>query len=353
VADTEIICERRGAAGVVTLVRPKALNALNLPMVRGFAAALDRWEDDDEVTRIVVTSATPRAFCAGGDIRLMHDLGRRGEHAAQLAFWREEYRLNRRIKRYPKPVVALIEGIVMGGGAGLSIHARHRVAGTNVSFAMPEVGIGFFPDIGASFFLPRLPGRTGTFLALTGDRIGLGDVVVAGLATHHVPSERLAALAEALCGRDEVAGTIEGFGEPPPPPVRFAATGWIDDCFAAPSLAEIVQRLEAVGREAPAAADVARTMAAKSPTSMAIALRQMRLGPSLDLEEALAMDYRIVSRICRGHDFYEGVRATIIDRGQRPDWRPARIEDVAAAEIDQYFSGVEDELTFDAPTETV
>jgi enoyl-CoA hydratase len=353
VADTEIICERRGAAGVVTLDRPKALNALTLPMVRSFAAALDRWQTDDDVTRIVITSATPRAFCAGGDIRRMHDLGRAGEHAAQLTFWREEYRLNRRIKRYPKPVVALIDGIVMGGGAGLSIHATYRVAGSNVLFAMPEVGIGFFPDVGASYFLPRLPGLSGTFLALTGDRIGLGDVMASGLATHHVPSERHAALAEALCEQGEVEAAIEGFAGAAPPPVRFAQTAWIDDCFAAPSLIEIVRRLGAAGSNLPAAGELARAMGTKSPTSMAIALRQMQLGRSLDLEEALRMEYRIVSRICRGHDFYEGVRATILHRDQRPNWQPGRIEDLAEAEIDRYFSNLDDELTFDATTETV
>jgi enoyl-CoA hydratase len=351
VADTEIICERQGRAGVVTLDRPKALNALTLPMVRSFASALEEWRFDDRVTRIILRSSSPRAFCAGGDIRLMHDLGRRGEHAEQLAFWREEYQLNQCIHRYPKPIVALADGIVMGGGAGVSIHASFRVAGSNVLFAMPEVGIGFFPDIGAAYFLPRLPGRRGAFLAVAGERIGLGDVMAAGLATHHVPSERFAGLADALCGEGEVAAAIERFAEMAPLPSRFADTAWIDDCFAAPSLVEIIGRVEAAAPTLPAAGEIARTMRTKSPTSMAIALRQMQTGPSLDVEETLRMDYRIVSRICRGHDFYEGVRATIIDRDQRPNWQPARIEDLVEADIDRYFSKVADELTFDGAAE--
>src|SRR3954447_8289475 len=168
----EIICETRGAAGLVTLDRPRALNALTLGMVRALGQALDTWAGDPQVTRVVVAGAGGRAFCAGGDIRYLYDLGRAGRFEDARVFWREEYALNTRIKRYPKPYVALVDGIVMGGGVGVSLHGSHRVAGTRYSFAMPEVGIGLFPDVGATFALPRLPGRTGLYLALTGERLG-------------------------------------------------------------------------------------------------------------------------------------------------------------------------------------
>src|SRR5918994_3966155 len=196
--EPEILCERRGEAGLITLDRPKALNALTLRMVRALRRSLDAWEADPAVTRVVIAGSGERAFCAGGDIRQLYDLGRGGRVEEALAFWREEYELNIRIKRYPKPFVALIDGIVMGGGVGVSLHGSHRVAGDRYSFAMPEVAIGFFPDVGATYALPRLPGRTGTYFALTGERLRAADALALGLATHAVPSTDHPALLEAL-----------------------------------------------------------------------------------------------------------------------------------------------------------
>src|SRR3954467_8553366 len=194
----EIICETSGAAGLITLNRPQALNALTLDMVRAMRRALDAWADDPHVTRVVVTGAGERAFCAGGDIRHLYELGKAGRRDEALGFWREEYALNVRIKRYPKPYVALIDGLVMGGGVGVSLHGSHRIAGDRSGFAMPEVGIGFFPDVGATYALPRLPGRMGFYLALTGERARAADALAFGLATHAVPSAALAEVRAAL-----------------------------------------------------------------------------------------------------------------------------------------------------------
>src|SRR6188508_1329313 len=186
----EILFERRGTAGLVTLNRPQALNAVTLGMVRALTRQLNEWRGDPSVTRVVLTAAGGRAFSAGGDIRALYDAGTSGRHDEMLAFYGEEYVLNTMIKHYPKPYVALIDGIVMGGGVGLSVHGSHRVAGDRFSFAMPEVSIGFFPDIGATWFLPRLPGELGAYCALTGERLGAADAVAATVATHRVPSSR-------------------------------------------------------------------------------------------------------------------------------------------------------------------
>ena len=202
--EPEIICERRGASGLVTLNRPKALNAITHGMVGRLAEALDAWERDPSITCVLIKGAGGRAFCAGGDIRMLYEAGTGGEVGRALAFWRDEYLLNIRIKRYPKPYLALIDGFVMGGGVGVSLHGSHRVAGQRYSFSMPEVGIGFFPDIGATYALPRLPGETGMYLALTGARVGPEDAAAIGLATHLVRSGDLSGEAGQRVGRPDI-----------------------------------------------------------------------------------------------------------------------------------------------------
>ena len=209
----EILFDRRGAAGLITLNRPKALNAVTHGMVLALRAQLDRWADDPAVTRIVVTATGERAFSAGGDIRHLYDLGRAGKKAEMLQFWRDEYPLNAAIKNYRKPYVALIDGIVMGGGVGVSMHGSHRVAGDRFQFAMPEVGIGFFPDVGATWFLPRMPGELGTYCALTGERFDAADAAAAGIATHRIPSARFPALLEGLTGTVPVDAALAAFAE--------------------------------------------------------------------------------------------------------------------------------------------
>ena len=341
----EVICERRGAAGHILLNRPQALNALTTGMVRGIAAALDAWENDPAITCVVAQGAGEKAFCAGGDIRLLYEQGMAGDHKAQIDFWREEYILNRRIKLYPKPYVAIIDGIVMGGGVGVSEHGSHRIAGDGFMFAMPEVGIGFFPDVGATYFLPRLVGRTGTYLALTGARAKAGDAVALGLADAHISRADIAAFVEALTAGEEVDAAVARFATDAPTGPIVAHRATIDSAFSSAAVAEIFARLAKDG--SPFAAETAKAMAAKSPTSLAVALRQMQIGGSLDMAEAMRVEFRIVSRICRGRDFYEGVRATIIDKDQSPAWSPAKIEDVSEADLAGIFAPLgADELAF-------
>lgn len=337
--DQEIICEIRGAAGVVVLNRPKALNALSLGMVRELARALDAWENDPQVTRVVVISTSEKAFSAGGDIRWLHDCGKAGRQDEMLAFWGEEYILNHRIKTYPKPYVALIDGIVMGGGVGISLHGSHRIAGDRYLFAMPEVGIGFFPDVGATYALPRLADGFGRFLAVTGERIGAADALSVGLATHGVPSERMAELADALTGRGALDEILAAFSLQRGPGPLQAERMVIADAFGGGSPAEVIARLQKAATNGSAfAGKLLQTLATKSPTSVAIAFEQMRRGAGLDFAEAMRTEYRIVSRIARGHDFYEGVRAVVIDKDQAPRWQPATLDSVRQADIDAYFA---------------
>src|SRR5215212_6264486 len=213
---SDIMFERRGAAGIVTLNRPKALNAVTHEMVQALVRQLTAWANDPAVTRVVITAAGERAFSAGGDIRALYDLGRAGRQAEMLTFWRDEYPLNAMIKRYPKPYVALIDGIVMGGGVGVSIHGSHRVAGDRFAFAMPEVGIGFFPDVGATWFLPRMPGELGAWCGLTGERLRAADAIASGIATHYVPSARWRDLTEALSATMPVDAILANFAKPLP-----------------------------------------------------------------------------------------------------------------------------------------
>jgi enoyl-CoA hydratase len=343
--DPEILFEHRGTAGLVTLNRPKALNAVTLGMVRALRAQLEQWATDAAVTRVVVTAAGERAFCAGGDIRALYELGRAGAYRDMLPFWREEYSLNAMIKRYPKPYVALIDGIVMGGGVGLSVHGSHRVAGDRFSFAMPEVGIGFFPDVGATWFLPRLPGELGAYCALTGERLNAADGVNASIATHYVLSARFAELRDSLCSAAPVDAVLAAFAEPcRPGPVTSRAAA-IDRLFRGERVENILASLDSEARSGTTIADFAGTTAAtiraKSPTSLKLALAQIRAGKSLAFEACMQTEFRIVSRIIHGRDFYEGVRAVIVDKDNAPRWWPATLQEITQAEIERHFAPLE------------
>jgi enoyl-CoA hydratase len=339
-ADSDILFERRGAAGIVTLNRPQALNAVTHDMVRALARRLARWAADAAVTRVIIRAAGERAFSAGGDIRALYELGRSGRQAEMLTFWRDEYPLNALIKRYPKPYVALIDGIVMGGGVGVSVHGSHRVAGDRFSFAMPEVGIGFFPDVGAAWFLPRIAGELGTWCALTGDRLKTADALAAGIATHHVRSERFAELTDALCGNVPVDAVLGAFAEPAGE--GTANRGAIDRLFAGDRVEDILGRLDAAGDAW--AARTAAMMRTKSPLSLKIALAQVRRGRDWSFEQCMRHEFRIVSRIVYGHDFYEGVRAVIVDKDNAPRWKPAALGDVSDADVERHFAPLADEL---------
>ena len=338
----DILFERRGAAGFVTLNRPQALNAVTHGMVKALRAQLEVWADDDTVTRVVVTGAGGRAFSAGGDIRHLYDLGKAEKYDEALAFWRDEYPLNALIKSFRKPYVSLIDGIVMGGGVGVSVHGSHRVAGDRFSFAMPEVGIGFFPDVGATWFLPRMPGELGTFCALTGARFNAADGVAAGIATHRIASARFPALIEGLTGTVPVDAVLAAFAEPAGEGPVAAHRAAIDRLFAGHTVEAILAALdaEAVAGSADAAwaQETAAIMRAKSPLSLKLALAQVRRGGELDFAACMRTEFRIVSRIIHGHDFYEGVRAVIVDKDNAPRWRPARLADVADAEVERHFA---------------
>jgi enoyl-CoA hydratase len=345
--EADILFERRGTAGLVTLNRSNALNAVTGAMVRALARKLIEWEVDRAVTRVILTAAGGRAFSAGGDLRALYDLGRAGRYEEALNFFREEYALNTCIKRFRKPYVALIDGIVMGGGVGVSVHGSHRVAGDKFVFAMPEVGIGFFPDVGGTWFLPRLPSELGTYCALTGERLASADGVAAGIATHRVDSGRFPELLEALCGAVPVDAILAAFAQPAGEGPVMAQRAAIDRLFARDRVEDILAALDAPaahGIDAPFASAAAALMRTKSPTSLKIALAQMRRGRVLDFAACMRTEFRIVSRVLHGHDVYEGIRAVIIDKDQKPRWQPPTLEAVSAAEVERHFAPLAREL---------
>jgi enoyl-CoA hydratase len=313
-------------------------------MVGALARQLQEWARNPVVTRVIIRAAGERAFCAGGDIRALYELGRAGRHAEMLPFWRDEYRLNYLIKHYPKPYVALIDGIDMGGGVGVSVHGSHRVAGDRFQFAMPEVGIGFFPDVGGTWFLPRMPGRLGTFCALTGERLRVAEAVASGVATHHVASSRFPDLIDALAGTVSVDAVLAAFADPVGEGTIGALRPGIDRLFAGDRvetiLAALDQAASAQGAEAEWAGKMAAILRAKSPTSLNVALQQVRRGAHWSFAQCMQAEFRIVSRIVHGHDFYEGVRAAIIDKDNAPRWQPPDLAAVRAADVEYHFASL-------------
>ena len=347
--NAEILFDRRGAAGLVTLNRPQALNAVTYAMVRSLSGKLADWAHDSSVTRVIITAAGERAFSAGGDLRALYDLHQAGRIDEALAYWRDEYRLNAFIKHYRKPYVSLIDGVMMGGGVGLAIHGSHRVAGDRFRFAMPEVGIGFFPDVGASWFLSRLPGELGTYCGLTGERLDASEGVRAGLATHRVNSARFADLLEALCGNVSVDAVIGAFSEPlGPEPGVMAHPRPIDRLFKFDRIEDLLAALDAAaaknGTDAAFARSTAALIRTKSPTSLKVTLALIRRGRMLDFDECMRTEFRVVSRIAAGHDFYEGIRSVIIDRDRNPRWRPSALEAISQADVERHFAPLAIEL---------
>lgn len=341
---TDIRFERRGRLGVVTLDRPGALNALTHAMVRALSLQLAAWRDDPGIDAVLVKAVPGRAFCAGGDVRVVTDLARERGVDAATPFFHDEYRLNWRIHTFPKPYVALLDGITMGGGVGISAHGRYRVVTERTVFAMPETGIGFFPDVGGTWFLPRCPGEVGMYLGLTGARLNGPDSRAAGIGTHAVPSARLgeleARLAERLvAGADAdavVAGALEAcagdIGAPGLPSLRAR----IDACFAGGSVAEVLDALRAEGSGF--GAEQLDALAGKSPFAVHVTFAQLRRGRGLSIEEAMRLEYRIVHRMLEAGDFAEGVRALLIDKDKRPRWRHPGLDAVPAGEVEAVFA---------------
>ena len=340
-SDPDILFEQRGKAGVVTLNRPSALNALTMAMVEEMSATLERWAGDDAVRHVIIRANGGKAFCAGGDIRALYDWGR-AKDPRFFDFFHAEYMLNTQIKRFPKPYVALIDGITMGGGVGVSMHGSHRVASERLVFAMPETGIGFFPDVGGTYFLPRLPGQAGMYFGLTGARARTGDACYAGIATHHVPSGRFGELVEALINADSVDDYLAGFVDEPEPGVLKDRQSDIDRHFGHDSVEAILASLD--GDPSDWAQKTAATLRGKSPTSLKVTFRQLREGRDCAFEACMRLEYRIIHRVADGHDFYEGIRAAVIDKDGMPRWRPGSLEEVSEADVAQYFAAIADEL---------
>lgn len=336
----DILFETRGKLGLAVLNRPKALNALNHDMVRSFSEQLKLWEVDPQIQVVCLVGAGQKAFCAGGDIRAVYD-GREGGRADQLAFFADEYRLNDQIAGFPKPYVSLIDGIVMGGGAGLSMHGSYRVGAERTLFSMPETGIGFFPDVGASYFLNQLPGELGLYCALSAARLTQVDAFGAGLLTHTAPASAFPEILSALETSEDVEATLSDFHKDPAPSGLLARKAMIDEAFGETSLEKIVKGLDKragkPGREATIAKIMAETLVEKSPTSLKVTMEEIRRSRGQELRECLKQEYRILSRILQGDDFYEGVRAVLVDKDHSPKWRPPVLEEVDSATVASYF----------------
>jgi enoyl-CoA hydratase len=354
-AAEDIRIERRGGLGLIALNRPQALNTLSLAMYRTFDPQLVAWGRDPDIHAIAVKGEGGRAFCAGGDVRAIYDARRSAVGAGDYKtdFFREEYSLVARVHRFPKPYVALMNGIVMGGGAGISVNGSHRVVVDKTQFAMPEVFIGLFPDVGASRFLTLCPGRIGRYLALTGKRIGAADCLYCGFGTHYVPGARLDDLVETLAAIDfrpgnaraQVDAAISALAADPGPATLPALQTSIDRVFAEETVEAIRGALEK--EEADWAKEARQAMDRASPISLKITLRQLQLGQGMSVEQALTLEYRMTQHVMVGHDFFEGIRAIVVEKDNKPRWQHARLEDVSEREVASYFESLgARELTF-------
>ena len=333
----DILARRDGLVGRLTLNRPKALHALTTAMCAAMTEALLGWRDDPAVSAVILDHAGERGFCAGGDIRMLQESGA-GDGAAAREFFRTEYRLNHLLFTYPKPVVAIMDGIVMGGGVGLSLPCRWRVATERTTFAMPETGIGLFPDVGGGWFLPRLPGETGVWLALTGARIKAADCLALAIANDFVRSDRLEALKAAIVARPrEIETVLTEFEDDAGEPTLGTHREHLDRLFAGATVQAIADALSA--DDSDWARQQGHVLAQKSPQTLKVALRQLRTGATLkSFADNMAMEFRLGSRIVHTPDFQEGVRAVIVDKDNAPKWSPDTLAGVTDAELDRLFA---------------
>lgn len=332
--EPEVRIERRGHLGRIILNRPRAINALTATMVSLIRGALDEWEHDDGVATVLLSGAGERGLCAGGDIvAIYRDAGNGGAESAR--FWAEEYELNARISSYPKPYVALMDGIVLGGGVGVSAHGRHRVVTERTKVGMPETGIGFVPDVGGTYLLSRAPGELGTHAALTAQTMTGADALLLGLADIYLDSSRLEDLTAALAERpaEEV---LRDFAQEAPPAPLAAARHWIDACYGHDDVETIVDAL--LRSEDQAANRAAAVVLAKSPSALKVTLQSLRRARKLpDLVSVLQQEYRVSLRALAAPDFAEGVRAQVIDKDREPRWQPATLQEVRQADVDAFF----------------
>jgi enoyl-CoA hydratase/carnithine racemase len=354
-AEAEILFEVKDGLGIITLNRPKALNSLSHGMILEMEKVLPQWEKDPAIKAVVLRGAGDRAFCAGGDVAgLYREMRDNPSGTLRRDFFRDEYIVNRRIYRFAKPWISLIDGIDMGGGVGLSVHGSHSVATEKFLFAMPETTIGLFPDVGGGYFLSRLPGALGTFLALTSHRLKAADALWAGIVQAYVPSVKLGELQAALGATDlsgpepnkKVDKVIARFAEDPGKPTLPAMMRDVDRCFSAESLIEIVAKLKKQGGEW---ADKQLAALLKlSPISMAITLEQLKRCANRSFEDTMTIEYRMSQRgMQKDHDFFEGVRALLIDKDQKPKWNPSTIEGVTREMVESHFKPVSNDLFFD------
>lgn len=339
----EVLTEVDGSVGLITLNRPKAINSLNQRMVDDLAAILTGWASDDAVRAVVLSGAGERGLCAGGDVVSIYHSARK-DGAEARRFWRDEYLLNAQIADFAKPYVAVMDGIVMGGGVGVSAHANTRVVTDTSKIAMPEVGIGFIPDVGGVYLLSRAPGGLGLHAALTGAPFSGADAIAMGFADHYVPHADIEAFRRAIVG-DGVENALAKYAVAPPPSELAAQRDWIDDCFARDTVEDIVAAL--AGHGAGPANDAANLIATRSPIALSVTLEAVRRAAELEtLKDVLIQDYRVSSASLRSHDLVEGIRAQLIDKDRDPKWSPAQLAAVTAADVEAYFTPVDDDLSF-------
>lgn len=334
----DITVERKGRCGVVTLDRPRALNAISYDMIARMEDAYIEWAGDPDVYGIVLQSADPRAFCSGGDIKALYEWHKAGQLDKILKLYTSEYQHNWTLDRFIKPHVSLMNGFVFGGGVGISLYGTHKVGGEKYRFAMPEVGIGFFPDVGASYFLPRLPGYIGLYLALTGEQIGRDDAYALGLLTHCIDSGEFPAILEGMTEADPIDPVLDSRHVDPGPSPLLAMQDTIDRHFSLQSVEEILQSLDDADKDhAGWAKKTKDSITANAPFSLKVAFHQVRKTGKPTLENALTLDARIAYTFLTGNDFYEGVRALLIDKDGKPSWSPAMLTEVSDESVAACF----------------
>lgn len=349
--DAELVVQQEGCAVQVTMNRPSALNALSLEMIRLFTAGLERWESDENAKAVFIIGAGDKAFCAGGDVKSSYKTGmsyRRGEADARVLslFFREEYLLNRQLFHFKKPLVAFMNGITMGGGFGIAGPCRYRVACESTVFAMPETGIGFFPDVGSTYFLNRAPGEAGACIALTGGSFGPEDMLFCGLATHFIPLEKHEECREAISGvinkgdqsylDNKINAILSKFHvKPDAESVLRKNRDIVDKCFTGNKVQPIIDNLNSCGsRWAEEQADIIES---RSPVSLKVSLSHLRMTKNMSFDAITAQDFILAQHFMQGHDFYEGVRAVLVDKDRQPKWEPESLEEVSQAAVQEYF----------------